>query len=660
MTSDAIPPQRARRSWLWRMRRDLRGLGRDWHQRSGDAFTLSYAVSVSHRLPLLYLVVILDIALLAGHFAPVAPFPLVVAGPLLTIFAAWRAFHWRPGRVLQRPLPQLRRELDAMGKLGGLSALVFIAWCLGLYSYGDDLQRSLVHFVVGVTLLSGILGMAHSPQTSLRLALAYIVPTSVAYLAMGHSNSLSVVLVQLVVTGILLLVCHGHHRDFIRLELSRQQLTRRERQAARLATSHYQQATADSLTGGLNRRGILARLESEMTRETRHLPWLALVDLDGFKHINDTYGHAAGDAVLRAVSERIGATRGVVAHGRLGGDEFAILFDPAFDGKAVTAAARRLSAAIREPIVHSTATLRLCASIGVHRVAPGNVSSCLERADAALYKAKDLGEGAVVRFGPDDEIKLQQRISATRQFNDCALEDRLRLLYQPIWDFRENRVTGFEAFARWSPDGETWHTPGTFLTMAEATGRTGELTRLVIARALAEARPDLSGLGIAINLAPRDVTREGAVESIAALVAQAGVAPQAVTLEVTERALLRDPRRAALQLEQFRDAGFRIALDDFGAGWSSLSQLRDLPLDMLKIDRQLVAALPEDPGARAVAGMLVVLAWQLGLGCIAEGIETEAQVAAARALGLHMMQGYHFGRPEPAAVALAGIDRAVA
>ncbi|WP_083554757.1 bifunctional diguanylate cyclase/phosphodiesterase [Novosphingobium sp. NDB2Meth1] len=643
---------RARR-WLRGFVRSLRCYGRHWQQRPGDAFTEAYALSVSHRAPLLYLVVVFNTLLVASCFYGTAPRLLVLMGPVLSLVAVQRAWHWMPDKVAGRPVEGLRSDLDGMQRLGGWAALLFVAWSLGLYPYGDPGQRELLHFVIAVTMFSAVLGMANSPQTALRLGTAFTLPWSLFLLASGHPDAVPIALAQVFITVILLAMTQIQHRDFVRLELSRQLLVRRERQTAELASAHYRQATVDHLTGGRNRRAILDSLEEHLAAPHDVVrPWLALFDLDGFKHVNDTYGHAAGDHVLRTVNQRIGLIEGVTAHGRLGGDEFAILFDGAFDAEAVVAAARVLSLAIRQPIPFNGATLRLFGSIGLYRADGDTVSHCLERADAALYKAKELGDGAIAKFGPHDEVALQRRIAVMRQFNDCPLEDRLRLLYQPIFDCRDGRVVGMEALARWSPDGIEWQTPGEFLAIADATGRTGELTRLVLARTLAECRPWETGLEVSINLAARDVVREGMAETIAAIVEDAGASPASVMLEVTERALQIDPRRAAAQLAAFRDRGFRIALDDFGAGWSSLSQLRDLPLDRIKLDRALVGALSSDPGARAVTGMIVALAWQLGIGCSIEGVESEAQADAARALGIHLMQGYHFARPEPAVQAL--------
>lgn len=647
--------------WLRRSFRTVLCFGRHWHQRPGDAFTQAYATSLSHRLPLLFLVVIFNTLLIALRFADTAPDALLAVAVIICLIAANRALYWLPSRASRRPVEQLRRDLQAMARLATWSGLVIVAWSLALFAYGDPSQRAMVHFVISVTMLSLVLGMAFAPQAALRLSLAFTIPWSLVLLANGDATSLAIAAAQASISIALLMMIHWQHSDFVRLEFSRQQLVRREQQTAELASAHYRQATVDHLTGGKNRRAILSALEAHLA-EPEGTPrlWLALFDLDGFKHINDTYGHAAGDHVLRTINTRIGGAAGVFAHGRLGGDEFAILFDARFDTAAVMAAARTLSTAISEPIGFNGATLRLCGSIGLYRVQGTQASTCLERADAALYNAKALGDGAIVPFGPDDETALQHRITVTRQFNDCALQDRLLLLYQPVCDIRTGQVAGHEALARWSPDGTQWQTPGEFLAIADATGRTGELTRLVLARALAECRPWETGLEVSINLAARDVVRDGLAETLAAIVSEAGASPGSVLLEVTERALQLDPKRAAAQLHAFRSHGFRIALDDFGAGWSSLSQLRDLPLDRIKLDGALAAALPADPGARAMTGMIVALAWQLGIGCTLEGVESEAQAAAARVLGIQLMQGYHFGRPEPAEIAFSGHGRAVA
>ena len=547
-----------------------------------------------------------------------------------------------------------------MSLLGATSAFILSAWAMVLSAYGDVTAQSFIHYIVAVTLFSGVLGLGHAPLTALRMAFVVAIPTSVQTLLSGHPNAVQVVLVQTVVTVILLLITNGHHRDFVKLELSRQRLVRRERNAAMLAKDNLLQASVDPLTGALNRRAILARLETELAaiQAGSSAAWLALIDLDGFKHINDTYGHAAGDTVLSVIAARFAVVERVLSYGRLGGDEFAIILDAALTEADVRNLANDLSDALRAPVSHGNAVLRLSGSIGVHRVAGRSASDCLERADAALYKAKEQSDGTVVVFSPDDETKLLQRAAITRQFNDSDLEQRIKLLYQPIVDIGSNRITGFEAFARWSPDGTGWLSPGQFMSLAVATGRTGEMTRMVLARALSECRTWDQGRTLSINLAPRDVMRAGTPDVLAQLAEEAGAPAHSIILEVTERALIDDPKRAEAQLKAFRARGFRIALDDFGAGWSSLSQVHSLPLDIIKIDQALSRALVSDPGARALVSSIVSLTWQLGIDCTIEGVEDEAQAETARSLGVRLMQGFHFGHPAPAVQAMASLASA--
>jgi len=635
-----------------------------WRGYRGDAMVAAYANSLARRLPIMAILLVLGLAAIQLRYVGTVHWQWLVPGMALSVLTFAQGWHWLPRRVEARSLDRRARDLAWLPLDVGMRVAIAVAWALLLYLTGNESQRTLVQVLLAMLSVVGLFGFAHHPATSTRIVLVSVLPSITVFLYTDGWNALPVSLVLIGVNAALAIVAFSYHADFVRLELSRQQLARRERTAARLADAHSEQALRDALTGGLNRRGILARIKQELadgpTRGAGMQPWLALIDLDGFKHINDTYGHAAGDDVLRAVAARIDTIAGVVAHGRLGGDEFAILFDGALDEAGVGVAAHNLAQAVRQPVAHNNVLLRLHASTGLHRMEGADLGPCLERADAALYKAKARGEGAIVVFGDDDEVALAQRAFLTRRFNDCALDARLRVLYQPFFDNDSGALMGFEAFARWSPDGQTWLAPADFLDLANATGRTGELTRAVLSRALAECEAWRDGLTLAVNLTPRDVTREGAVEALTALVRAAGADPSCILLEMNEKALLGDPRRALAQMQAFHAAGFRLALDDFGAGWSSLSQLRDLPFDMVKIDRALATALTTDPGARAIVSTIVTLAWQLDMECLIEGIETEAQAATARALGIRLMQGYHFSRPASALVAQAMTGRAVA
>ena len=667
--SDSTALQTARIDRQWRrLRRALR-------ERTSAAFVEAYVSSIARRVPVLYLVILFDVVLLDASFHTAAPLAVQVIGIGLALVAGVRGRTWLPQRIAALSLEDKRRTLARMRTVGGLFGLAFMLWTVALSAYGSVEQRMLVHYVLAVTAFAAIVALAQAPRTALNIALAFSIPAAGVLLAAHDRDAAQLALVQMVLIATMMIAIFTNHREFVRRELTAQRLARRLAQTARESHDNYRRATIDDLTGGLNRRAILQRLRHDLEHATGAYPWLALVDLDGFKHVNDTYGHAAGDAVLRMVAERIGAQAGVLAHGRLGGDEFAILFDGAFDKNEVRATCRRLSTAVSRPIPFNGTQLRVLCSIGVYRLgqtdmhqaetlgtdcSQAEAGACLERADAALYKAKQQGDGSVVVFGQEDEAVHRQRALITQQFHDSVLEERLRLVYQPVIDTRDGRIVALEAFARWSPDGRTWQPPAMFMAMAHATGRMGEVTRIVLTQALQECLPGGNAIALSINLSARDVVRDGIAEALADIAAAAGGSPADLILEVTERALLDDPRRATRQLEALRAQGFRIALDDFGAGWSSLSQLRDLPLDLIKLHGALAEALPGDPGARAVAGMIVALSWQLGLDCTIKGIETAAQAEAARALGITRMQGFFFGTPDSAAVVLAGLKRAVA
>ena len=651
--SRAVPWRTARAHFWRRVQRALR-------QRTSPAFIDAYVSSISMRVPALYLVVIFDVVVLDISYAGHAPWLVEAIGIALAVMGGLRGLAWRRHRMVEVPAAEKRLALDRMAAVAGLYALAFMTWTVVMARYGSDRQHMMVEYLLAVTAFASMIALAQAPRSALAVALAFSIPATATFLASRTLDALLLTLIQLVFTATMMAAIILSHREFVHRELIGQRLRRKLAHTARESRANFNRATIDDLTGGLNRRAILQRLRNEMAHSGRSRLWLALVDLDGFKHVNDTYGHAAGDAVLRKVADRIGAQEGVLAHGRLGGDEFAILFDGALDRTQVRAACRRLSTAVRQPITFNGTRLRVLCSIGLYLPDQADAGACLERADAALYKAKQQGDGAVVLFGPEDEALLRQRALITRQFHDSVLPDRLRLVYQPVIDLRDGRVVGAEAFARWSPDGQVWQPPAMFMDMAHATGRMAEVTRVVLARAIHECRPAEHGIALSVNISARDVMRDGLAEMLAEITREAGGNPGDLILDVTERGLLDDPRRAARQLQALRDHGFRIALDDFGAGWSSLSQLRELPLDMIKLNGALAEALPGDPDARAVAGMIVALAWQLGLDCSIKGVETEAQATAARGLGIALMQGYHFGAPDTAAAMLAGMTRAVA
>lgn len=635
--------------------RALRSLRDLVTQREVPAFVLEYAQSLSSRVPLLYCVLAFNMAVLAINFRDVAPGWLVFGVPIAILpFVVFRAAYWLPPCVAARPLARLRLDLRSMKIIEPLISLVCVLWALCLYAYGSEIQQSLIHYMVSVTSFVAIMGLSHAPRIATRIAAAAIVPSSTWFILQGHPNGLLVGIAQPVVTLLILAVVAGHHRDFVKLLRSRLEIEVRRRDAAEFAEINQQLAATDPLTGAPNRRAILDEIERLLAKPGEPPPWLAVIDLDGFKSINDTYGHAGGDAVLCAVARRIAANKPVKSFGRLGGDEFALLLSGELSVDQALAAMGALSNMIEERIAYNTENLRIGCSIGLYQSQSGSdVTDCLERADSVLYRAKKQSKTKVAMYEAKDEAALDERRTITRIFNSTNLSEQIDLVYQPIVDIDTNHIVSLEALARWTPDGETWLLPGSFVDVAESTGRIAELTDAVLTKCLSECPAWQYGCSLSVNLSAADIINEGAPERLAKIVAGAGAAPESIIFEITETAILSDYEEAAINLAKLRWMGFRIALDDFGTGQSSLSHVHRLPLNQIKIDRSFATALETNTEARAITSTILALARQLHLDCTIEGIETVHQLAAARALGVRHVQGYVFGTPMKAPQALA-------
>ena len=632
-----------RHAWRLARLRVTRALRENWRN---EAFAQAYAENLSHRLPLLYCVTIFDVLVLMLDFRRVAPFALAELLPFMLIVGlVVRAWHWRPQAVRHRPHDALVRDLARLPTLGLLISAVHTVWALALYHYGTEAQQALVQYIVGITCFVGILSLGQSPRAALALANAVMVPASFVFLLHDHPNRFAVVSVQSIVTGLLLLITFAYHRDFVRLERARHDMVRNKQRVESMAELYRQRANRDPLTGAWNRARILDLLEQGLAAPVDQRLWLALVDLDGFKHINDTFGHLAGDAVLTAIADRITRMPDIESCGRMGGDEFAVILRGDLDERRVHAVLSLLARTVAKPVRLNDLSITLHASIGFYRCLGLTVSACLERADTALYKAKELRNGGIISFSSDDERTLLERQVMTRVFTSADLREQLALLFQPIIDSDTGRPISFEALVRWSPDGRRLLSPASFINLAEKTGRISEVTHVVLEKALSELPAWQWGCTLSVNLSAYDILRDDVAEWIGGLVRKAGAPPSAIILEVTETAPLRDYQRAADNLAKLRQAGFKIALDDFGTGQSSLAHVHNLPLDHIKIDQSFAQNLQKGESARAIIATIRSLSQQLGLECTIEGIETVEQQVIARSLGLRRMQGYLFGRP---------------
>ncbi|WP_419899479.1 putative bifunctional diguanylate cyclase/phosphodiesterase [Roseomonas sp. USHLN139] len=436
--------------------------------------------------------------------------------------------------------------------------------------------------------------------------------------------------------------------------LRRNREQRRERASRHRAEAALRRAAAeDPLTGLPNRRqlseALVARLASGVPLALYRL------DLDRFRLVNDLHGPALGDRLLRQVALRLRAAlpdSGLVA--RVGGDEFLLLM-PCDSAAAAETMARRLAALLRRPFRLQGQRLRLSASIGIALApADGQQAGLLQhRAELALQRAKAEARGSLRRFTPGMEAAAQAAAELLAELPEAIEQGAIEPYFQPLVALPARRLIGFEVLARWPHAQRGMISPACFIPLAEEAGLIGPLTEALLRRACLAARDWPLPLSIAVNLSALQLSDEGLTPRLEDILVETGLDPARLELELTESVLIGDLDRARAVLLRLKQRGLRLALDDFGTGHSSLSHLRALPFDKIKIDASFVGRMSEQPECRSIVAAVIAMAASLGMATVAEGVEREAEAALLDDLGCAIGQGWLFGRPMPVAAVLA-------
>jgi diguanylate cyclase (GGDEF)-like protein len=408
-------------------------------------------------------------------------------------------------------------------------------------------------------------------------------------------------------------------------------------------------ACQDVVTGLSNRHRMLDSLDRALTaRKVDRVVTLAFLDVDGFKEINDALGHQGGDELLAAIGRRLQkAMPAEAAIGRFGGDEFVCIVDTADEASGV-AAANAAVQALAHPFSVSGQMVQIGATIGIAQ-APRHGESrddVMRRADLALRTAKRVGRGRVVDFEPGMESEYRDRGFISAELRRALAAGGFDVHYQVIVAADGQRVVGAEALLRWKHPSRGDISPATFVPIAEQTGLMMPLGEFVLRRALTDATR-WSNVYISVNLSPVQVRDKSIVGVVANAIRETGIEPERVILEVTEGVLIDNPEEAKNHLEQLRALGVKIALDDFGSGFSSLSYLRRFPFDKLKIDKEFVKPLGNSENGGVIIQAMTALGRALGLSVLAEGVETEEQRILLRLAGCNEMQGFLFAKPAP-------------
>jgi len=413
-------------------------------------------------------------------------------------------------------------------------------------------------------------------------------------------------------------------------------------------------ATHDPLTGLPNRTLIVDRVEQMLARSRRqHTPVAAVfVDLDNFKLINDTLGHAAGDELLRGVAARLkGVLRETDALGRLGGDEFVVIAEDISLGAGPELIAERLSEALAEPfaLAEGKSRVQVWASLGVASATAGiSPEDLLRNADIAMYRAKWEGKNRYVVFESEMQGEVQSRLELEMDLREALGKDQFHLVYQPIFDLADMTPTGLEALIRWSHPRRGEVQPEDFIPLLEETGLINEIGKWVLDEACAQTARWVAeghGLGVAVNVSARQLDSDAFVAHVAEALSVNALDPAMLTLEVTETTLMRNVDDTARRLTHIRALGVRIAIDDFGTGYSSLAHVQRFPVDALKIDRSFITGLQHSHEGEAIIRTLVQLGKALSIETVAEGIEQQVELSQLKHECCDSGQGFLFARP---------------
>ena len=600
-----------------------------------DAFT--------KQIPLLYLILAINsTALAVGHYG-MAPTPLVAGVPaILIVIIGIRAKVWlkRGDEIFDadRAAKQLRQTVV----LGSVLAVAFLGWSLALMQYGHAVSHGQVYFYIGLTAVSCIFCLTHLRPAALAITTILVPSFTIAMFMTGDANYIGIGINLALVAVAMVYILFVQARDFKRLVHARIH-------SQSLSEENMRMANIDSLTSLANRRQFFGRLEQAVADAERSgAPFVVgVIDLDGFKPVNDLYGHLTGDRLLVQAGERLKSFADADTFvARLGGDEFGLIRFVATDDAMEFG--RKICDTLAITYALPGVDTVVSASMGLVVYQPHSEQtseSLYESADYALYHAKHSKRGRCAMFTSQLRTSMRDFLLIEHRLRAADMEKEFTLQFQPLFRVGSQRPVAFEALARWNAPEIGNVAPNVFIPVAERTDLINALTQTLLRKALAVAAEWPDDIRLTFNLSIRDLVSREAVLAIIAIIRASGVAPRRIDLEVTESALITDFDKAREAIVAFKALGVEISLDDFGTGYSSLSYVHKLPFDRIKIDRSFVQEIDTHDTARDIVRTVVDLCRNLNLQCVTEGVETADQANVIEDLGCDVMQGYYFARP---------------
>lgn len=597
----------------------------------------------TRQMPMMYFILLSSTWALSATHMQFAPAWLTTGVPvLLTAGCLLRmAFWWRTRHI--DPMPEVAHAaLVRTNRLAVMIASAFTFWSFMLVPYGNAYTQSHVAFYMAITVISCIFCLMYVRSAALIVTLIVNGAFVAFFIASQQPTFVAIAInVFLVCFGMMSIVM-TNYRNFERMVVSQQR-------TQTLSNENLQLANVDSLTELSNRRAFFTHLESELERAKANGTRLALgvIDLDGFKPVNDLYGHSVGDRLLVQVSRRLTSSLKASRAFRLGGDEFAIIAPIIPEDTQLVANADAICEQLKAPYPMPEGMLHVSASMGI-AVFPSlatTLEQLFDRADYALYHAKKARRGGAVLFDVEHDKQINAEARVEHMLKQADLGSELSVVFQPIINIVDQETVGFEALARWHSPVLGHVPPAQFFSIAERAGIVGSLTRLLLKKALSSASAWENHLRLSFNLSAHDLNSCEGVLSLIGIIESSGFDAKRLDLEITETAFTHDFEQIKQSVEMLRRLGCGISLDDFGTGYSSLTRLHALPLTKIKIDRSFVTDLHRKPASYKIVKSLLTLSRDMELECVVEGVETPEELATLKDLGSTLVQGYVYSPP---------------
>jgi len=599
--------------------------------------------SFSRKVPLLYVVIAINVMMLGYTHHGQSPDWLTIWFPaLFATLAMIRIIVWGTAKATETSDEEVGRLLGRLKSVGTSVGLVIAAWLIALHYTGNIVTRGHVAVAVGMTVFAASSFLVHVRPAALTITGMVAIPFSLYLISTAEPVNVVVGVNLLLVAAAMVIIVFIVSNDFRLMVIGQSELKR-------LSDENAQLAALDSLTGLPNRRQFFARLGQLLAHDRRcGQLTVGVIDLDGFKPVNDLYGHVVGDKVLSQVAGRLTEImRGRALVCRLGGDEFGVVIENCGSEAEILDFGMHVCSALEAPFVMHGAVANISGSIGFSVLTEdgADAMTLYEQADYALYHAKQNRRGRPVIFSAEHESQLRKRGQLDQVLRTANLDAETQLVFQPLVDAADGHVFAFEALARWHSPVLGLVPPSDFIPVAERSELICRLTQILLRKSLAAAAEWPKDIRLTFNLSVRDIISPASILQIISVVNASGVDPRRIDFEMTETALMLDFGQAQNSIRALRALGAGISMDDFGTGYSSLSYVHRLPLDKIKIDRSFVADIETTAACRNIVKTVVGLCKDLEIDCIVEGIETEGQAQILRDLGCNSMQGYLFGKP---------------